>query len=424
MTHQEKKFIGRFQVIREIGRGATATVYLASDPFSNSEVAIKVAHQDSFSHPVTGERFKKMFINESSLAGRLDHPHIVAGFDDDYFYIVMEYVPGTTLKPYCAPDNLLPVEDVMEIAFKCCNGLEYAHNQGLIHRDIKPANILTTGATHVMLSDFGTALLSNADTTQVLDAVGTPKYMSPEQIQGQELTHRSDIYSLGVVMYQLLSGRLPFDAKTQLGMIKEICSAEPYPLDQARPDLLQPIVEIVHKCIDKDPARRYRDCGELSAEITALTARLRLQKRITSDSQKFNLLKRLDFFHDFTDVDLWEVMRICKWHRFPAQTRLLREGGKGNSFFVIASGSASITRGSTCLNELAAGQCFGEMAYILGTETQRSANVISNSDITLVKIRPRFLQNASDRLQTKFNKTLLKVLAERLERTSLMVSVP
>lgn len=360
-------------------------------------MAIKVAHQDSFSHPVTGERFKKMFINESSLADKLDHLHVVAGFDDDYFYIVMEYVPGTTLKPYCAPDNLLPVEDVMEIAFKCCNCLEYAHNQGLIHRDIKPANILTT--------------------------VGTPKYMSPEQIQGQELTHRSDIYSLGVVMYQLLSGRLPFEAKTQLGMIKEICSAEPYPLDQARPDLLQQIVEIVHKCIDKDPARRYRDCGELSAEITALTARLRLQKRITSDSQKFNLLKGLDFFRDFTDVDLWEVMRICKWHRFPAHTRLLREGGKGNSFFVIASGSASITHGSTCLNELAAGQCFGEMAYILGTETQRSANVISSSDITLVKIRPRFLQNASDRLQTKFNKTLLKVLAERLERTSLMVSV-
>ena len=185
-------------------------------------MAIKIAHQNLFNDPVNGQRFKKMFMNEASLAGKLRHPHIVSVFDagteKDMHYIAMEHVSGTTLKPHCQADALLPIDSVLEIAFKCCNALDYAHRQGLIHRDIKPANLLLKGGTEVKISDFGTALLSDSELTQVIDAVGTPSYMSPEQIAGAEVTHHTDIYSLGVVMYQLLTGKTRLETAKNLGL--------------------------------------------------------------------------------------------------------------------------------------------------------------------------------------------------------------
>jgi len=410
-----------------IGRGATASVYLAEDPFSNQEVAIKIAHRNIFSDPVNGVRFKKMFINEASLAGKLRHPNIVsvydAGTEHEMHYIVMEYIPGKTLKTFCKQDQLLPINNVMEIAFKCCNALEYAYSNGLIHRDIKPANLLLTEGTDIKITDFGTALLTDSDLTQVVEAVGTPSYMSPEQILGQELTEQADIYSLGIVIYQLLSGKLPFIADNQYELIQKITNEPPRPLDSVRKGLPSSILKIVDRCLQKQQIDRYNSWSELAQDLSDVNEQLEHTSSIdVSDTRKFNILQRLDFFVGFTDVELWEMLRISKWRRYRGAKVLLEEGKIGNSIYILASGDASIMKNDAFLSVIKAGQCFGEMAYINGKKKPRTANVVSNSEVTIIKIKCDELQCASDQLQTKFNKVLLKTLADRLEKTSEIAS--
>ncbi|WP_428606860.1 protein kinase domain-containing protein [Sedimenticola sp.] len=419
--------IGKFQIRKLLGRGATASVYLAQDPFSDNEVAIKIAHQNIFNEPVNGARFKKMFINEASLAGKLRHPYIVtvfdAGTERDMHYIVMEYVNGYTLRRYTKAENLLPIHDVVEIIFKCCNAFEYAFVNGLIHRDIKPANLLTTGGTEIKVTDFGTALLADSDLTQVVDAVGTPSYMSPEQIMGHELSQQADIYSLGVVMYQLLSGKLPFTAENQYDLIQKISHSPPIPLRDVRRDIPKGIVRIVERCIRKEAADRYDSWADLACDLAAEHEQLEHASNVdVSDTRKFNILKTLPFFHDFTDVELWEVLRISKWRRFREAKTLIDEGKIGGSIFILASGDARIMKNDAFLGVIEAGQCFGEMAYIHGMKKPRSASVVSNSPVTVIKIRTEALQQASSQLQTKFNKVLMRTLADRLEKTSMMAS--
>src|SRR5262245_15476573 len=194
--------IGKFEIIKEIGKGATSAVYQAYDPFQNRQVAVKVVFPEALVDEEHGKRYRKLFITESSLAGRLSHPHIVAIYDavagDDLSYIVMEYVEGTTLEQYSRYDQLLPIQTVVEICYKCARALDYAAKQGVIHRDIKPANILMTGESDIKISDFGAALTQLSETTQV-SGVGSPAYMSPEQVKELPLTHQTDIFSLGVV---------------------------------------------------------------------------------------------------------------------------------------------------------------------------------------------------------------------------------
>ncbi|MEJ1297833.1 MAG: serine/threonine-protein kinase [Candidatus Sedimenticola sp. (ex Thyasira tokunagai)] len=410
-----------------LGRGATASVYLAEDPFTNVEVAIKIAHQSVMDDPETGYRFKKMFMNEASLAGKLRHPHIVsvydAGVEHDMHYIVMEYVAGSTLKEFCKPEKLLPTDDVIEIIFKCCNALEHAHLFGLIHRDIKPGNILTTGGTDVKISDFGTALLTNSELTQVMDAVGTPSYMSPEQLSNQTLSQQTDIYSLGVVMYQLLSGKLPFKASNQYELIQKITHQPPAPLESVRSGLPDGVVDIVNRCLNKDLDKRYNSWMDVAHDLSAAHEQLNISSAVeVSDSRKFNILKTLSFFKEFTDVELWEMLRISKWRYFKAARTLLEEGKIGGSIFILASGDARIMKNDAFLGVIETGQCFGEMAYIYGMKKPRTASVVSNSQVTVIKIKSEALQRASIELQTKFNKELLRTLAERLEKTSVMAS--
>lgn len=365
-------------------------------------------------------------MNEASLAGKLRHPHIVSVFDagteGDMHYIVMDYVQGHTLKKHCTSDALLPMDDVVEIVFKCCNALDYAYRQGLIHRDIKPANLLTTGETDVRISDFGTALLADSELTQVIDAVGTPSYMSPEQIGGQEVTQQADIYSLGVVMYQLLTGKLPFAGSNQYELIRKISKEPPIPLESVRTDIPSEIQDIVYRCLQKKAQERYPTWSQMARDLAKVHEQLELSTTDVSDTRKFNILKNLHFFRNFTDVELWEVLRISKWHTFPAGKRLLREGKIGSSFFILATGNARIMKNDSLLGMIESGQCFGEMSYIHSQKKTRSASVISNSSVMVIKVIADALQESTGQLQTKFNKELLQTLAERLEKTSLMAS--
>src|SRR3989338_7772740 len=224
--------IGKYEIERELGIGATSTVYLATDPFSKQQVAIKLFDLKNLRDSNNARIYRKLLMTEASLAGKLSHPHIVkildAVMEGDVNYMVMEYVEGSTLEQYAEVDSLLPISTIAEIIYKCCKALEYAQYQGVIHRDIKPANILLQGETDIKISDFGAAVIQNKQTTQV-SGVGSPAYMSPEQVKELPLTHQTDIYSLGVVIYKLLTGRLPFDASNNFSMIYQILNVEPPP---------------------------------------------------------------------------------------------------------------------------------------------------------------------------------------------------
>ncbi|MGZ5661373.1 MAG: serine/threonine protein kinase, partial [Usitatibacter sp.] len=225
--------VGKYQLLRELGKGATGKVYLAEDPFNKRKVAIKVAFPEALKHSEDGAFYKSMFLNEAALAGKLSHPHIVQIYDavveDKYSYIVMEYVEGGTLEKFCTPDSLLETRDVAEISFKCVRALAFAQTLGLTHRDIKPGNILHSDGTEIKIADFGAAINKVSDRT-VITNVGSPAYMAPELVTGQaQASHLTDIYALGVVMYYLLAGKLPFSGANTMSVIYQIVNTDPEP---------------------------------------------------------------------------------------------------------------------------------------------------------------------------------------------------
>ena len=219
----------KYEIIRELGQGATSIVYLAQDTFNDRQVAIKVFKPEILSDTEHGNTYRKLIANEVALAGRLNHPHIVGIYDAmlgrDDGYIVMEYVQGETLEQYGQVDSLLPVDKVIEIAFKCALALDFASRNGIIHRDIKPTNIMLCHDGKVKIADFGAAILAKNDETQ-MTGIGSPSYMSPEQVRNDILNHQTDIYSLGVVMYRLLTGRLPFVAESNYALTYKILNED------------------------------------------------------------------------------------------------------------------------------------------------------------------------------------------------------
>jgi serine/threonine protein kinase len=202
--------IGKYVIVKEVGRGSTGVVYLSHDPYYRRDVAIKVYNLESHD-PDRARVTRKMFLSEAHMVGMLQHPNILpifdAGEENGHYYIVTEHVHGArTLSAYCKPDNLLPVDDVVEIMYKCAKALHYAHSRGVIHRDIKPSNIMLTQANDVRIIDFGIALVADSDISRIEGIAGSPSYMSPEQVQSLEITNRSDLYSLGAVLYEMLTG--------------------------------------------------------------------------------------------------------------------------------------------------------------------------------------------------------------------------
>ena len=411
--------IGKYQVVRKLGEGATSEVYLCHDPFANREVAIKVVFPDALGDDENRNLFRKLFITEASLAGKLTHPHIVqiydAVVDEGISYVVMEYVDGGTLEPHCNANALLPVEKIVEIVFKCTRALDFANRAGVIHRDIKPANILLHGETDIKISDFGSALITTSMATQV-SGIGSPAYMSPQQIKEHPLTLQTDIYSLGVVMYQLLTGQLPFQASNNFSMMYQITNVEPQPPSSLRPEIPPAADHIVRKAMQKELEQRYREWDEFSDDLAAvISSEQAARKDEFADSEKFNILRGLPFFADFGDAELWEVMRISSWEYCKPGKVLMFDGQTGDFFCLLASGEVKVIKRGKLLNILNAGECFGEMAYISReTGSVRSADVVALSESRVITIHNEDLDRASDICRHKFDRAFMAILVDRL----------
>ncbi|HEV3010137.1 MAG TPA: protein kinase [Burkholderiales bacterium] len=420
--------IGKYPVVRKLGEGATSEVYLCNDPFNLRDVAIKVAFPEAFQDPARGKVYRKLFLTEAKLAGKLQHPHICQIYDavaeEKLHYLVMEYVDGGTLERYCSPAALLPVERTVEIIFKCTRALEFAHKLGVTHRDIKPANILHTGETEVKLTDFGAALIASGDTTQVA-GVGSPAYMSPEQVKDQPLDHRTDIYSVGVVMYHLLTGRLPFQAANNYTLIYQITNAEAEAPSGLRRDIAPAVDAIVRRAMAKDLAKRYAHWGDFSADLAAAFRSEHFGARKAqafADSDRFETLRRLPFFENFSDAELWEVARISTWRHAPAGEPLMKEGEPGDFFCILAQGEVKVTRHGKLLNVLRAGEPFGEMSYLSRNEHARSADVTVAADASIICVPTNRLNQASESCRHKFDRAFMEILVERLSMANLRLS--
>ena len=344
---------------------------------------------------------------------------------EDDGYVVMEYVPGGTLEAFCRPDRLLPFDRLIEIVFKATRALDYAYHQGITHRDIKPANILLVSpdGQDIKLSDFGAALFSAADTTQI-SGVGSPAYMSPQQVREMPLTHQTDIYSLGVVMYQLLTGRLPFEASNNFSLLYRIANETPLPPAALRPEIPAELDAIVQRAMQKELSERYETWVEFSHDLAHAFRNIGLasRKSAVSDTQKFQTLRGQPFFREFSDVELWEVVRFSEWRFAEPGTVILKEGEPGDHFCFLARGEARVTKQGRLLSILTPGDCFGEMAVFSAGSGVRTASVAARSEVEIITVRGRALQRASDACRMHFYKGFLEVLASRLSMTSARVA--
>ncbi|WP_153067081.1 serine/threonine-protein kinase [Steroidobacter cummioxidans] len=412
--------IGKYVIVKEVGRGSTGVVYLSHDPYYRRDVAIKVYNLES--HDEDRARVtRKMFLSEAHMVGMLQHPNILpifdAGEENGHYYIVTEHVHGArTLSAYCKPDNLLPVDDVVEIMYKCAKALHYAHSRGVIHRDIKPSNIMLTQANDVRIIDFGIALVADSDISRIEGIAGSPSYMSPEQVQSLEITNRSDLYSLGAVLYEMLTGFRPFRGGNLSKLLHQIVYATAQPIHALRPDIPEVLETSVAKALQKDPAKRYRNGLELAADLTRVHQALRDGTSKLDRQEQFSILRTLKFFHDFSQSEILEVLRASTWQDYDQGEEIVKEGEMDDRFYVIVSGSVAVMRAGNHVGQLEAGECFGETSYVRGAK--RLATIKALSGVTLMKVSSTLLEQSSAACQLRFNKVFLRSLISRLQSAS------
>jgi CRP-like cAMP-binding protein/predicted Ser/Thr protein kinase len=412
--------IGKYRVVRELGKGATAKVYLCDAPEDGRQVAVKVI-QFGHDSAAMSRRMRKLFQNERMVAKRLDHPNIVRVFDavveEQFAYLVMEYVDGFSLEPHCRIDKLLPMHRAISIVFKCCLALDAAYRQGIIHRDIKPANILVGANDEAKIADFGLALNMNKDLDRdstFIMGVGSPAYMSPEQIKGYPLNQKTDLYSLGVVLFQLLTGRLPFRAPNQTTLIYRIINTDTPSVTALNPNLPEGLNAILKRALEKDLYSRYRNGTEFAKDLTAVRYKILEEDETAQDNRHFETLRRLAFFTEFENIEVWEVLRVSAWRQIAPDVALLREGEHNKLFGIIITGCVEISIEGRTLCRLGPGEPVGEATFLHPASDLRQATAVTLEPTLFLEINAAALALSSEELLERMRNTLLAHMIDRL----------
>lgn len=275
MENQQTKRFGRYEIVGELGRGAMGVVYKARDPQIDRLVALKTVSLQG-QEPERDEEFRQRFFVEAQAAGRLHHPGIVAIFDAGEDpethnpYIVLEYVAGESLSRILSREKKLPLAQALRLAEEMASALDYAHAQGVVHRDIKPANILITEDGHAKIADLGIAKLNLAQFTLPGHVLGTPAYMAPEQLSGEGVDGRSDLFSLGVILYGMVTGHSPFHGNSATTVCFKVVNREPVPASALDLDLPRALDAVISRAIAKDPNARYQRGSDFAADLQQL----------------------------------------------------------------------------------------------------------------------------------------------------------
>jgi serine/threonine protein kinase len=357
----------------------------------------------------------------------LTHPNIIniydAGVDAEACYIVMEYIEGgETLKTYTRAENLLPIEKIVEMVFKCAKALDYAHRQGVVHRDIKPANILVTKDMDIKIGDFSIAHINKADSTatQHSGMMGSPKYMSPEQLREETVGNQTDLFSLGLVMFELLTGKHPFAAENFSRLVTRILN-DPVPaLRDFRSDAPQALEGIVQKALAKELSGRYQMGLDLATDLAKAFESLEGPVREISIEERFNAVKKLEFFQGFPDAEIWEILRAATWQDYAAGQDIIVEGELDDCFYIIVSGKVQVKKRKKVIRALEGGDCFGEMGYL--AKTKRTATIVAETETALLKVNSTVISQVSLNCQVRFLKVFLRTLIHRLSATTEVIS--
>ncbi|HEY5791549.1 MAG TPA: serine/threonine-protein kinase [Gammaproteobacteria bacterium] len=416
--------IGRYELLEQLGRGSMGTVYAAYDPFSQLKVAIKVANPGLIDESRHGRRMRRLFFNEAHAAGVLNHPNILkifdAGVEGDTCFIVMEFLGGVrTLAEFTQPERLLPIHEAVAMVYRLASALDYMHGKGVVHRDIKPSNILVASDGSVKLADFSIAVIQGAEPggKPLRGVMGTPLYMAPEQTCEDVVTGLTDIFALGVVFYQLLTGCHPFAAQTVEKVLWNVANFEPLPPSKLRSECTPELDYIVRRMLNKSPRRRYSRGLEAAAELSVLYQDLESIKREVDFAEKFAELGRYPFFREFTTAEMWELLHAGSWRVLAPGEVLIREGERGHAVYIVVSGYATVTKGGQVVTDgLGPGECLGELGYLV--EVERTATVTAKTDLAVIELNEDALCTADGTTQMRFMKAFVRVLSWRLMETT------
>ena len=419
-TPNKPSKISKYEIKRTIGKGSMGVVYEAYDPFVQRPVAIKIAHISKDDNPQEAQKNRENFFAEVYSAGRMHHPAVVAVYDagqqDDWNYIVMEYVDGVTLQEYVSGKRILTTNQVIDVMYQCAKGLDYVHRQGIIHRDLKPGNIMLSNDGEIKITDFSIAHFDMGETAPTT-VQGSPMYLPPEQLTHEKrLVEQSDIYSLGAVMYALLARRPLFKANSLESLIYQITNIDPDPLSLIRPDLPQEVVDIAEKCLHKIIYERYDSAALLAADLSRTFGRLRGVGERIDMKEKWATLRYLKFFRDFNDDQITEVVDASEWVDFKKGEIILSEGEIETAFYIITKGGVEVKKEGAVIGRMYQGDCFGEIAFI--THEPRQASIFARTDVSLMMVSGSLLEKATVETQLRYYRVFLENLINRLSNAN------
>jgi serine/threonine-protein kinase len=407
--------LGKYDLVEEVGRGAYGVVYRGRDPFVQRDVAIKIPTG------AAAEKPDEAFFAEARAAGKLNHPYIVSVYDAakeaGQRYIVMEYIQGETLRRFCEPDGpRLKVERVVDIMLKCSLALDYVHKNGVLHKDIKPANIMLTADGTPKLMDFGIAATEAQAEGRVARVEGSPMFMSPEQVRGKPLTAASDLYSLGALMYLLLTGKPMFVASNPKELFL-LVKTTPAPSLKGVRGIPEELAAIVDRLLSKDPAARFQSGRELGEELAGVAEHLRTGGgRRKSLVISHDTLRELRFFKAFTGGELKELLDASTTVVNRAGQVIIKEGEMDNCLYILLAGLAEVRKGRQLIALLEKGDVFGEIGFLYAV--RRTASVVATTDVMALKVNSTLLDQMSEQCQLHYYKVFTENLILRLALTT------
>lgn len=416
LSAQDQFTIGKYQILRELGRGTCGIVYQGHDTLVKRDVAIKVAWTDKDN--------KLDFFTEAHTAGKLQHPNIVTVYDAQtehhLNYIVMELVHGKTLLNYCRPKGRhLSDQDILQCMFKCCQALDYSHSLNVIHRDIKPSNIMLTdnGVTKIM--DFSVAQVMQGGGLNGGLLVGSPTYMSPEQILRKDVGPSTDLYALAAVMYQLLTRKRLYDCKEVKQTFRKILHEAPPKLFDSRPDLPKALSELIDRALSKRIEDRYQSGAEMAADLSTIYDNLMYAENQAKYGEAVEAVRYLPFFQQFDKSQINRLMMASSLLNFTVGQYISQESHIDNAFYILVKGQVRVLQGRKVITTLHSGHCYGDVAdqwSKTAADEPDSSSLVALSRTVVLKIDAVRIESLPVETQLLFYKAFSHHMIQRLSK--------
>ena len=414
--------IGRYRIGARIGSGTCGVVHRSVDEVLGRDVAIKLSPIGE-AHVSTGKvpGAQRAYQTELVAAGRLTHPNIVtvhdAGQHETLNYLVMEVVTGQSLKEYGKGRELLPTHRALAVVADCCLALDYSHARDILHRDIKPANIMLSELGEVKLLDFGIAvgLSGDAGLNRQGPTLGTPNYMSPEQILGRELGPASDFYSLATVLFELLTGRQLFKAKKVKDLFRTVVQQSAPRLVDVRPDLPTELSDVIARALRKKPGLRFQTGREMRDALMPFVERFRIIEERPPAQQRFiRQLQRQAFFLSFSDVEIAQLLELVQVRSFLPGDVMLRPGNVDRRLLILTDGLARVSGDGDLLAVRGTGDCIGELGFINGAPETRET--VALTPVSALEVTSESLSELPPKVHLHYYRFISEILAARLAR--------